>query len=248
MVGKGRSGFLLGGRQRHPTLQTVDRLAVGSVVGRRALGMDDATTCGHPVDLARTDRRGGAEAVAMHDLPVEQEGDGGEADMGMRPHVDALTGAKLGRPEMIEEDEGPDHAPLGVRERAAHREMADVYAARHHDEVDGVSGFRIAGRRILGRKEAHGRSLRADPRLRSLQETTVSCHYHEGGPTRWGNRVLPTSALARRVPIKPWRDQGTSSGSVPVGLPEASRVIFSTRASAWRNTSSQRRLSASPRS
>lgn len=40
----------------------------------------------------------------------------------------------------------------------------------------------------------------------------------------------------------------TSSGSVPVGLPAASRVIFSTRASACRNNSSQRRLSSSPRS
>src|SRR5262249_19123556 len=43
-------------------------------------------------------------------------------------------------------------------------------------------------------------------------------------------------------------DFSTSSGSVPLGLPLASRVIFSTRASAWRSNSSQRRLSASPRS
>ncbi len=35
----------------------------------------------------------GAEAVAMHDLAVEQIGDGGEADMRMRPHVDAVAGA-----------------------------------------------------------------------------------------------------------------------------------------------------------
>ncbi len=40
----------------------------------------------------------------------------------------------------------------------------------------------------------------------------------------------------------------TSSGSVPLGLPVASSVIFSTRASAWRSNCSQRRLSASPRS
>ena len=81
----------------------------------------------------------------MHDLAVEQEGDGGEPDMGMRPHVDALAGAELGRPEMVEEDERPDQAPLGVRERAAHREMADIDAARHHHEVDGVGGLRVAG-------------------------------------------------------------------------------------------------------
>src|SRR5450830_1374186 len=44
------------------------------------------------------------------------------------------------------------------------------------------------------------------------------------------------------------RNQSTSSGSLPVGLPEASSVIFSTRASACRSSSSQRFLSASPRS
>ena len=81
------------------------------MIGRGALGMNDAATRGHPVDLAWTDRGGGPEAVAMHDLAVEQEGDGGEADMGMRPHVDALAGAELRRPEVIEEDERPDHAP-----------------------------------------------------------------------------------------------------------------------------------------
>src|SRR6185437_9829392 len=42
--------------------------------------------------------------------------------------------------------------------------------------------------------------------------------------------------------------QSTSRGSLPVGLPELSSVIFSTRASACRSNSSQRFLSASPRS
>src|SRR5262245_752312 len=42
--------------------------------------------------------------------------------------------------------------------------------------------------------------------------------------------------------------QLTSSGSVPVALPVVSRVIFSTRASAWRRSSSHRRLRLSPRS
>ena len=43
-------------------------------------------------------------------------------------------------------------------------------------------------------------------------------------------------------------NQSTSRGSVPVGLPLASSVIFSTRASACRSSSSQRRFRASPRS
>src|SRR5262249_20411151 len=40
----------------------------------------------------------------------------------------------------------------------------------------------------------------------------------------------------------------TPSGPTPDAWPLASVVIFSTRASAWRNNSSQRRFSASPRS
>ena len=51
-----------------------------------------------------------AEAIAMHDLAVEQIGDGGEPDMRMRPHVDAVAGAKHRRPDMVEENERPDHA------------------------------------------------------------------------------------------------------------------------------------------
>ncbi len=35
----------------------------------------------------------GAETVAMHDLAVEQIGDGGKPDMRVRPNVDALAGA-----------------------------------------------------------------------------------------------------------------------------------------------------------
>src|SRR5262249_56024546 len=97
-------GVVRGGGEGAATLQPVDGFGVFAVLGRRALGMNDAATRGHPIDLAWPDRRGGAKTVAMHDLAVEQEGDGGEADMGMRPHVDALAGAKLRRSEVIEKD------------------------------------------------------------------------------------------------------------------------------------------------
>ena len=167
MVGKVGGAFLLRCRQGHPTLQPMDRFAVFAVVGRRALGMNDAATRGHPIDLAWPDRRGGAEAVAMHDLAVEQERDGGEADMGMRPHIDTLAGAKFRRSEMVEEDERADHAPIHVGQGATHREMAYVHAPRHDHEVDRIGGPRIAGRRVLGRKEAHRISLRCSPQPKS---------------------------------------------------------------------------------
>ena len=52
----------------------------------------------------------GAEAVAMHDLAVEQVGDGGEPDVRVRPHVDAVAGLEHRSAQVIEEDERPDHA------------------------------------------------------------------------------------------------------------------------------------------
>ncbi len=81
----------------------------------------------------------------MHDLAVEQEGDGGEPDMRMRPHIDAFAGVEHRGAEMIEKDKGSDHAPLGVRQRAADRKVAKIDAAWHDDEVDRVAGGGIAG-------------------------------------------------------------------------------------------------------
>ena len=67
-----------------------------------------------------------------------------------------LPASELRRPEMIEEDERPDHAPLDVGQRAADRKAAEIDAARHDHEVDGVAGGRVAEGRVLAGKEAHG--------------------------------------------------------------------------------------------
>jgi hypothetical protein len=42
---------------------------------------------------------------------------------------------------------------------AANGEMADIDAARHDDEIDGVSRPHVAQRRILAGEEAHFTSL-----------------------------------------------------------------------------------------
>src|SRR3981081_4480852 len=76
--------------------------------------------------------------------------------MRMRADVHALAGHELHRPEMIEEDEGPDHLALAVRQRAAHLEsVAEVAGARHDDELQRVAGVRIAEHGIVGGKPAH---------------------------------------------------------------------------------------------
>ena len=92
----------------------------------------------------------------MHDLAVEQVGDGGEPDVRMRPHVEAVAGAELGRAEMIEEHERPDHARLHRGQRAAHREaVAEVGGARHDDLLKGIAGKFVAGGRVLAGEETH---------------------------------------------------------------------------------------------
>ena len=122
--------------------------------------MHDAAPGGHPVDLAGPDRHRGAEAVAVHDLAVEQIGHRGEPDMRMRPHVHAGPGAEFHRAEMVEEDERPHHARLRARQRAADFEAAEIDRARHDHMLDRVALEGVAGGGVLRRKEAHGLTFR----------------------------------------------------------------------------------------
>src|SRR5918999_6295120 len=69
--------------------------------------MNDAPSSGHPVDGPRSDGLTRAEAVSVHDLPFKEVGDCSEVDMRMRANVDPLPWCQLGRPHVIEEDEGP---------------------------------------------------------------------------------------------------------------------------------------------
>ena len=66
----------------------------------------------------------------MHDRAVEQVSDGGESDVGVRPHVQALPGQELAWSHLIEEDERPDHLLFLRRQGAMHLEAADVVGAR----------------------------------------------------------------------------------------------------------------------
>ena len=63
--------------------------------------------------------------------------------MGVRAHVDAAADQELGRPHLVEEDEGPDHLLLGRGQGPAHLEAAEIAGARHDDVLDGVAGARV---------------------------------------------------------------------------------------------------------
>ena len=54
---------------------------------------------------------------------------------------------------MVEEDEGPDHLPLAMRQRAAHlKAIAEIAGARHDDKLERIAGLGIAQHGIVGRE------------------------------------------------------------------------------------------------
>ncbi len=97
--------------------------------------MNDAAARRHPVHVAGADRFDVARAVAVNHLAFEQIGQRRQADMRMRTHVRPVSGAKHRRPEMVEEDEGTDHAALRGWQRAANLEAITQIPNRRKDHV-----------------------------------------------------------------------------------------------------------------
>ena len=149
-------------RQRHPGLDAGDRRTGRAQLRRGALGVGDAAPGVHPVDVAGLDRLRRAQRVAMEDLAFEQIGDGGEVDVRMRAHVEALARFEARRAELVPEDERPDHALLDRRQRAAHHEIVAEVArlggdGRHHRPAFGHD----VGLLFVAGSDAHGRQSRA---------------------------------------------------------------------------------------
>jgi hypothetical protein len=91
-----------------------------------SLGVNDAAPRDHPVHVPGGDGLLRSEAVAVNDLAVEQVRHGGEADVRVRPHVDAVTGAEYRGPKMVEENERPNQARLRGGQGAMHLEAAEI--------------------------------------------------------------------------------------------------------------------------
>src|ERR1700680_577877 len=120
--------------------------------------------------------------------------------MRMRAYVHALARHKLHRPEMIEEDEGADHLPPAVRQRAAHLEsIAEVTGARHDHQFQRVAGFGIAEHGIVVGKPAHWslRKLRADD--------STSTSFRPSRRLGAGRRPTAGSVRARTTQLKSHR-------------------------------------------
>lgn len=110
-----------------PALSVISTNSVSLVVETGDLGRQ------HPVDRARADRRGGAEAVAVHNLALEHIGRRGKPDVRMRPHVNSLAGAEHRRPEMVEEDEWSNQPGARRGQGALDHQAVDIHRARDDD-------------------------------------------------------------------------------------------------------------------
>ena len=75
-----------------------------------SLGMDDSAPCGHEIHCPRADGLHDAQAVAVNDFPVEQVGNGGDADMRVRTHGYARSRREFGGPHVIEKHERTHHS------------------------------------------------------------------------------------------------------------------------------------------
>ena len=127
VVVEGRGAILVLRWQGDPELRRVQACAVVQGV----LGVGDAMTRGHQVDLAGADDLLVAQTVAMQHLALDQPGEGLQADVRMRADVHALAGLEPHGAGVIEEAPRANHALLAIGERTAHEHaIAEVGAAR----------------------------------------------------------------------------------------------------------------------
>jgi hypothetical protein len=127
--------------------------------------VDDPAAGHHPVDLARDDGDGRAEAVAMHDLAGVEVGQRREPDVWVGADVDSLAGREGGRAHAVEEDEGPDITSLVEGQNTADGEAAEVLRARIDDERDEVGVRLETGDVFVGHR---GNVMRPDACVTSL--------------------------------------------------------------------------------
>src|SRR5258705_6859431 len=132
--------FLLAIGQSEPGLHAIEAWTGRADFFRRALRMDDAPARGHQIDRPGLDHLVRADAVAMLDRAVEQIGHGREIDMRVRADVHALAGWQPRRPELVDEDERPDHRSLLTRKRPMDFERAKVVGDGDDGLEEGIVG------------------------------------------------------------------------------------------------------------
>jgi hypothetical protein len=127
-------------RQRDPGLDSVHRAAF-LAQPLETFGMGDAAAGSHPVHLAGAHRLLRADAVAVHDLAIEQIGDRGQADVRVRAHVGFCRQARRDqfRAHPVEEDVRTDHAPPREGQHPTDLETAQVAGPLADEKFDHVA-------------------------------------------------------------------------------------------------------------
>ena len=130
--GRGDVALLVG--QRDPQLRGVGV----ALVGQRLLGVGDAMTGGHQVDLAGADHLDVAQAVAVQRLALDHPGKGLQADVRVRAHGQSAARFEFGGTGMVEEAPGTDHPPLARRHQPTDGDPAADFRGTRGDPLQQV--------------------------------------------------------------------------------------------------------------
>src|SRR5215472_8464205 len=110
--------------------------------------MHDATSRRHPIHSAGPDGHHGTKAVPVDHFAVEQVCDGSEVDVRVWAHINTLSDTELGRPHLVEENEGADHLPHPRRQRTANLEAAKIAGAGYNHCFYCIGHLPVAVRKI----------------------------------------------------------------------------------------------------
>src|SRR6266849_827798 len=159
-------------RQVHPDLDSVHSATFLADVARGHFGMHDAGTRGHPLHVARAKHAAMAGRVLVLELALQHVSDGLEAAMRVIGRADRLAWAVIGRPHLVDKEEGIDCVQSRGRHWPAHDEACAFALTVRGDDPGGFAdgaragchGFLLPKRGIWGRmvcEQAPGSPLSA---------------------------------------------------------------------------------------
>ena len=111
-----------GAGQGQPELDAVQPRVM---LAGRFLGMGDPPPGGHQVELAGPDHLLTAQAVPVQHVPVQQPGDGLQADVRVRRHLHPGHAVHRHRAVVVHEAPGADAAPVPQRQQPADLDIPD---------------------------------------------------------------------------------------------------------------------------
>jgi len=134
-----KGGRLVGHRRRQGNPQ-LGRMQART--GRdRVFGVRNAVACRHQVHLTGAHHLFRAQAVAVQDFALDHPGEGLQPGVRVGPHMHALAGRKIHRPQVVQKTPGADHAPPPGGQDAGHRHTLPQAAGAGNDAFGRDGGF-----------------------------------------------------------------------------------------------------------